>query len=257
MPNRIIKESICTSDTIDQMTWFEECFWNRLIVNCDDYGRFDARPSVLKSRLFPLKERITLKDIEGALYKLADVGCVRLYACDGRPYLYLPTWEVHQQIRAKKSKYPAPDVSIPSSDIKCNQMQSDESICSRNPIQSESESESNTNPPSIPPPGEAPAPRRRNPSTLSAAQQNLFNRFWNAYPRKESIGDAEKAWAKLNADEALTDTIIAAVERAIIHDHRFREKQFTPHPASWLNGKEWMNEYEEPQDPTPPRRRLN
>ena len=26
MPNRIIKESICTSETIDQMSWFEECF---------------------------------------------------------------------------------------------------------------------------------------------------------------------------------------------------------------------------------------
>jgi hypothetical protein len=52
MPNRIIKESICTSDTIDQMSCFEECFWHRLIVNCDDYGRFDARPAVLKSRLF-------------------------------------------------------------------------------------------------------------------------------------------------------------------------------------------------------------
>ena len=53
MPNRIIKESICTSDTIDQMSWFEECFWHRLIVNCDDYGRFDARPAVLIIKAFP------------------------------------------------------------------------------------------------------------------------------------------------------------------------------------------------------------
>lgn len=140
MPNRIIKESICTSDTIDQMSWLEECFWHRLIVNCDDYGRFDARPSVLKSRLFPLKERITLKDIESALTKLAGIGCVVLYEYDGKPYLYLPTWEVHQTIRAKKSKYPAPDEQ--QHEIICKQMQADECKCSRNPIQSESESES-------------------------------------------------------------------------------------------------------------------
>lgn len=142
MPNRIIKESICTSDTIDQMSWLEECFWHRLIVNCDDYGRFDARPSVLKSRLFPLKERITLKDIESALTKLAGIGCVVLYFYDGKPYLYLPTWEVHQTIRAKKSKYPAPDGAEQQHEIICKQMQSDESKCYRNPIQSESESES-------------------------------------------------------------------------------------------------------------------
>lgn len=116
MPNRIIKESICTSETIDQMSWFEECFWQRLIVNCDDYGRFDGRPAVLKSRLFPLKERITLKDIEHALTKLAGIGCVVLYENDGKPCLYLPTWEVHQTIRAKKSKYPAPDENQRSMD---------------------------------------------------------------------------------------------------------------------------------------------
>jgi len=61
-----------------------------------------------------------------------------VYKYDGRPYLQLATWDQHQQIRAKKSKYPAYDVS-------CNQMISDDIKCPRNPIQSESESESNTN----------------------------------------------------------------------------------------------------------------
>ena len=47
MPNRIIKETICTSDTIERLTPFEETFFYRLIVNCDDYGRMDARPAIL------------------------------------------------------------------------------------------------------------------------------------------------------------------------------------------------------------------
>lgn len=135
MPNRIIKESVCTSDTIDQMTWFEECFYTRLWTACDDYGRMDARPAILKSKLFPLKERLSLKDIQNALQKMVDIGCVRLYECDSKPYLYLPSWEVHQQVRAKKSKYPSPDES-------CYHMMSDDIKCHRNPIQSESESES-------------------------------------------------------------------------------------------------------------------
>ena len=49
MPNRIIKESICTSDTIDQLSPEEEIFFYRLIVNCDDYGRMDARPQILRA----------------------------------------------------------------------------------------------------------------------------------------------------------------------------------------------------------------
>ena len=144
MPNRIIKESICTSDNIEALTDFQETFFYCLIVNCDDYGRMDARPAILKARLYPLRERLTLRDIQSALQALADVGCVEVYEVDGKPYLRLPSWEVHQQIRAKKSKYPAPDNT-------CNQMISDDSKCPRNPIQSESESESESEDPPKPP----------------------------------------------------------------------------------------------------------
>ena len=58
MPNRILKEGICTSDQINELTWFEEALFYRMIVNCDDFGRFDGRIQVIKNRLFPLKENI-------------------------------------------------------------------------------------------------------------------------------------------------------------------------------------------------------
>jgi hypothetical protein len=137
LPNRIIKESICTSDSIDGLSWFEECFFYRLIVNCDDYGRMDARPAILRARLFPLKS-VTDKQIEAALQSLRTAAMIDLYVVDGRSYLQLRTWERHQQIRAKKSKYPAPDEA-------CNQMISDDIKCSRNPIQSESNPNPNPN----------------------------------------------------------------------------------------------------------------
>lgn len=142
MPNRILKESICSSDSINELSSFEETFFYRLIVNCDDYGRFDARPAILKARLFPLKDRVTLKNIEDALVKLAEVGCVKPYRVDGKPFLYLPTWEVHQNVRAKKSRYPEPsaenketagDSNMKASENICMQMNTDASKCSRNP----------------------------------------------------------------------------------------------------------------------------
>lgn len=142
MPNRILKESICSSDSINELSSFEETFFYRLIVNCDDYGRFDARPAILKARLFPLKDRVALKTIEDALVKLAEVGCVKLYRVDGKPFLYLPTWEVHQNVRAKKSRYPEPSVeneetagdsNMKASENICMQMNTDASKCSRNP----------------------------------------------------------------------------------------------------------------------------
>lgn len=63
MPNRLLRESICRSESIDALSWFEEVLFYRLIVNCDDYGRFDGRPAIIKGSLFPLKD-VAIKDIE-------------------------------------------------------------------------------------------------------------------------------------------------------------------------------------------------
>lgn len=108
MPNRIIKESICTSESVDQLTAFQETVFYRLIVNCDDFGRLDARAKILKSKLFPLKD-IRTDQIEESLKALSSAELVVLYTVDGKPFLQMKTWEKHQQIRAKKSKYPAPE----------------------------------------------------------------------------------------------------------------------------------------------------
>ena len=148
MPNRILKESICVSDDIDRLSWFEEVVFYRLLVNCDDYGRFDGRPAILKSRLFPLKENITLKSVESAIHTLASAGLVVLYEFEGTPYLYLPTWARHQNIRAKRSRYPEPPAvdcagSLP--DNTCVHMQSDVSNSPRTRTrESESEKESDS-----------------------------------------------------------------------------------------------------------------
>lgn len=135
MPNRILKERICRSDEIDQLTWMEEVLYYRLIVNCDDFGRFDGRISIIKNTLFPLKENMTAKSVKCAIDKLVTVGLVVLYEFEGKPYLQLPTWDKHQTIRAKKSKYPPFDRDISSLEINCKQLQSNVPV-----IQSESES---------------------------------------------------------------------------------------------------------------------
>ena len=125
MPNRIIRESICTSDSVDKLSWFEEVLFYRLIVNCDDFGRFDGRAAVVKNRLFPLKENLTLKTVENALHGLASAGLIALYVFEGKRFLYLPTWGKYQTQRAKVSKYPSPDEHAQESANTCKQMIAD------------------------------------------------------------------------------------------------------------------------------------
>ena len=221
MPNRILKESICTSDQLNELSWFEEALFYRLIVNCDDYGRFDGRIPVIKNRLFPLRENLTAKTVKDGINKLASTGLVVLYENDGKPYLYLPTWNDHQIVRAKKSKYPAPEDSICTTVDICNQMHADDSKCLRNPIQSES------NP-------------NTNPNTNTRKREDDFETFWNAYPRKEGKQKARAAFAKVTEP---VEILLDAIE-----DHKKSAQwekdggQFIPHAATWLNGKRWLDQ---------------
>ena len=190
MPNGILKESICVSESVDKLSWFEEVVFYRLIVNCDDYGRFDGRPAVIRGRLFPLKS-VTDNQISNALSHLATAGMVKLYDCDSKPFLQLVTWEEHQQIRAKKSKYPAPGKN--KSDINCNQLQSNDINCPRNPIQSESKSESNTN--------------------TKCAFEN-FEKLWSLYPNKKGKGQVSDA-QKMKLLQIPFDEMKRAIDRYI------------------------------------------
>lgn len=223
MPNRILKESICTSDSIDSLGWFDEVLFYRLIVNCDDFGRFDGRTAVIKNRLFPLKDNLTLKSVETAINKLARAGLITPYTSGGKPFLFLPTWNEHQSIRAKRSKYPDPEII-------CEQMNSDECKCSRNPIQSNPIRESNPNP---------------NRESESNAREALdpFDAFWAVYPRKTGKEAARKAFKKL--DREVYPLLVPAVES----QKRSRQWQedngrFIPNPSTWLNQGRWEDEME-------------
>ena len=104
MPNRIIKESICTSEKIASLTDFEFRLWIGLITQADDAGRGDARPAIIKGRVFPLRDRVTAKDIDAAVHGLAAKGCVSLYTVGGNPYYKITAWEENHPEAGRKTK---------------------------------------------------------------------------------------------------------------------------------------------------------
>ena len=149
MPNRIIKDSIHTSDTVNMMSDFQFRLWVNLITYVDDYGRGDARPAIIKGACFPLRERLSNADISKALQELAGIGCIFLYEVGGNPYLCFPTWESHQSVRNKKSRFPAPSESCSDSqaiESNCKQLNANVHVIQSNPIQSESNPNTNPNP---------------------------------------------------------------------------------------------------------------
>lgn len=96
--------------------------------------------------------------------------------------------------------------------------------------------------------------RENSPPPPSGGRVVVFEKFWKAYPKKFSKGQAEKVWKTLNPNEQLTETILQAVERAKKSEKWRKDNgDFIPYPATWLRAKGWEDEYPELRPPTLPR----
>ena len=74
-------------------------------------------------------------------------------------------------------------------------------------------------------------------------QGNSFERFWQAYPRKKSKGQAEKAWKSIRPDQVLVLRILSALEIAKTSGDWLRDGgRYIPYPATWLRAMGWEDE---------------
>ena len=147
MPNRVIKESIRTSKSVNALNDFEFRLWLYLITYVDDYGRGSADPELLRGLVFPRRKGVTEKQIQTALDSLANTGMVILYEYDGEPFFYFPNWGKHQRIQTKHSKFPDPEDGIQATQ---STVSHGESPLESNPNRIQSESKKNINSTELP-----------------------------------------------------------------------------------------------------------
>lgn len=84
--------------------------------------------------------------------------------------------------------------------------------------------------------------KQKTVSTPNANEQR-FNQFWEAYPRKVAKKEAKKAWDKIKPNETLFETIMQGIEdQKRGADWKKNNGQFIPHPATWLNQGRYEDE---------------
>lgn len=107
----MIREGFLDSEKVAALSWRTECFFHRLLLVADDYGLFDARPTVLRTRLFPLHlDKISNQDIQDCLRETEEAGLVRAYCVKGKDYVQIINFG---QRRQSKPKFPLPDGESP------------------------------------------------------------------------------------------------------------------------------------------------
>ena len=70
-----------------------------------------------------------------------------------------------------------------------------------------------------------------------------FASFWSGYPKKVKKAEAEKAWSKIrDSDELLKEMHAALRWQKRSPDWTRDAGQYIPHPATWLNARQWEDE---------------
>ena len=138
MPTRLIRDGILTSERVASLSWEAEVFYRRLLSLVDDYGLSDARPSVLRSALYPLQlEKMSECNVQRCLAACETAGLILLFARNGKSFLMVR--DFGQSLRSAP-KYPLPDgykaiqigkskYQLVTPDDDCLQLQTGENSC--------------------------------------------------------------------------------------------------------------------------------
>lgn len=71
-----------------------------------------------------------------------------------------------------------------------------------------------------------------------------FEIFYKAYPNKKNVKTARTRWEKMKVTPELFAAIMEGLERAKNSQEWGKDGgAYIPHPATWLNGEGWKNEY--------------
>lgn len=71
-----------------------------------------------------------------------------------------------------------------------------------------------------------------------------FEIFYKAYPNKKNVKTARTRWEKMKVTPELFAAIMEGLERAKNSQEWTKDGgAYIPHPATWLNGEGWKNEY--------------
>lgn len=106
-------------------------------------------------------------------------------------------------------------------------------------------------PPTVPPGGDGKRARSGQRSRRQVYEDEDFQRFWEAYPRKVAKGSAAKAWAQTDPDVESeyiprpddVGLILKAIEMFKQSPQWKKDSgEFIPYPATWLRSASWENQ---------------
>ncbi len=118
---RMLSPTISISERVNQLDLKAALLYTWMIAHADDQGRLKAKPRMLKALIVPLREDISVSDVERSLYQMQAYGLITIYYPGDAEIrvsstnldvdvVQLTAWWEHQALRdPKPSKFDPPE----------------------------------------------------------------------------------------------------------------------------------------------------
>lgn len=217
MRSRNIKPGFFKDDLLAECDPLARLLFVGLWCLADREGRLECRSKKIKAEILPYDNCDVLKLLD----QLIDKHFIVVYKYDDAYFIEIPMFLQHQHCHVKEmpSTIPAPDETESCTVLKRPLI---DSLLLNTEY-----------------------PLRKSRTKPIPRLDESFENFWQAYPKKKSKGEAEKAWSKITFVNGLYESIISKVELLKQSpDWQKDNGQWIPHPSTWLNRKGWEDEVE-------------
>jgi hypothetical protein len=221
---RTVKPSLWTSEDMAELSDAALLLAIGLLNFADDEGYFSANVALIRAAIFPLRKT---PGLDALIAELVQVRYVELATgTDGRRYGRICKFLDHQRINRPSESVIAAmwprEEALTEDSVNAHGALAEASSPERKGMEEERKQE------------------RKEALARAAAVEAGFERFWQAYPRKDARAEARKAFEKVDVDVAV---LLKALEWQRRQESWVKDGgQFIPHAATWLNKRRWEDE---------------
>jgi hypothetical protein len=222
------KPEFWKSRRITSVSWDARLVLKGLESYVDDNGVGVDDIELIVTDVFPrdmfASPRETVARVSEAISELHQAGLVHRYEGAGDPLLYISFWESAQRIdKPGKGRNPRPDGTFEYKDSEIRESVASPPVTLA-PVTGEQGNR-----------GTEEQSKKTSPAKPNAIPDEFID-WYLEYPRKESKGVAEKAYAKARKLATAEQLVEGAIR---YREDPNREPSFTKMPATWLNAKCW------------------
>src|SRR5690242_11561687 len=253
---RSTKPEFWRSERIASVDWSARLVLKGLESYVDDNGVGKDDLALIVADVFPRdlsrNPPGTLQKVSEAIGSLHRAGLLWRYEVDGTKLLYVAFWESVQRIdKPSAGRFRRPDGT---KDYRESEIR-------------ESFPEPSRNTPGTLPPGtgeqgnrgtgeQTEIPSSAAPKDHPPKDPDGFTEFWAVYPRKVGRQAAVNAWAKARRRGVLPSVMNDGAKRLANDPNLPADRNYIPHPATWLNEGRWDDEPYSPSGQPPARGRV-